>query len=247
MQTGKHFKLMFTFLSAGYILLGLFLLLMPDLANRLLCYIMGGIAVIMGLMRVAFFFTKDDVAEASRNDLAVGVVFLALGVYLFTQPGGLLSLLPVVLGFAILYDSVIKATLCFDLRQAKFKAWWVLLLLSCVTLAASILLVANPFGIDVARIYFGCTLVGDGVVNLVVLLFTLFFRKRLKELAAPAAAPDAKAKPMPEDVPTEAAPAETPVEPLPTAQATSPQPPAPQSPAEEDSLEVFDPLRGEDE
>lgn len=261
MQTGKHFKLMFTFLSTGYILLGLFLLLLPELANKVLVYVLAGLALLLGLMRIAFYFTKDDVVQASRSDLASGAVLLILGIYLFTQPAGLLALIPVLLGFAITYDSVLKISMCFDLRRVKFKGWWVLLLLSAIALAAGILLIISPFNQRIAQIYFGCVLVGNGAISLLVLLFTLFFNKRLKALVSPEEAEKQRKKrkddseentelepPQPKELPKEeSAVSEPSIESVSSTPVVVPaESPLPTAGDKEQPLEVLEPLVDEE-
>jgi uncharacterized membrane protein HdeD (DUF308 family) len=265
MQTGKHFKLMFTFLSAGCVLLGLSLLLLPDLVSKVLVYVLAGLALVLGLMRVAFYFTKDDVAQASRSDLASGVVLLVLGVYLFTCPEGLLALLPILLGFAITYDSVLKISMCFDLRRVSFKAWWVLLLLSAVALAAGILLIISPFNQRIAQIYFACVLVGNGAISLIVLLFTLLFNKRLKALVAPEEAENRRKKhngdsddsddsqepeaPQPEELPKsdEAVPVPSPGIAPPAPPVAAAEIPPPEAGEKEQPLTVLNPLINEED
>ncbi|MFV0352956.1 MAG: HdeD family acid-resistance protein [Oscillospiraceae bacterium] len=181
MLASKRFKLSFAAASAIYILLGLFLILAPSDAQRIIVYIIGGLCIAMGLLRIAFYFIKDDTESTFRADLAVGVVLIGVGLFLFNSVEVVWSLLPVLFGFTILYDSVIKFQNSFDIKRASYSFWWVVLILSVITAILSFLLIFYPFKADILMYVFGSFLVLDGIVNIFVLVFVQLSSRRIKK------------------------------------------------------------------
>lgn len=216
MQTTKRFKFTFAIVSVGYILLGLMLLLAPNMSPQVICYVLGGACGVLGLFLIAFYFIKDDQGQPMRNDLALGVVLIAFGVYLFTllQPETLIGMLSIFMGFAVLYDSIIKLTSSFDIKKNGFGFWWILTILAIVTAVLGILLVINPFDADFATYFFGGVLVADGIINIIVLIFTMVFNgnpKHLKDKRTKIKLPKEKKENKEEPKPEAPLPGELPV------------------------------------
>ncbi len=166
---GRRFRISFILLSAAYILLGLMRLVYQNPESFAICYLLGGLALVGGLIRLAFYFTRRRVRHIFRNDLAIGVILLAAGIYCFFKPIIVLELLPTLLGFAILFDSVLKMEYALDSRRLGSRLWAVLMLLSLVSALCSILLVSGSFAGTVLFYFLGGVLVYDGLINLFAL------------------------------------------------------------------------------
>lgn len=169
MNANKRFSFAFIVVSIGYILLGLSLLLYPQISPQVICYILAALGAVLGLFFIGRFFAKSS-ENTPRNDLALGVVLVALGIFLFTlrETAAFVSLLYVFLGFAVLYDSMMKLTISFDIRKAGVSFWWAFVILSFITALLAILLIINPFEAPTADTYFACVLLADGIINLLV-------------------------------------------------------------------------------
>ena len=165
-QTTKRFKATFIITSAGYILMAILMLFLPGQSKDWICYLLGAIAVVLGIIRVAFFFMKNDMSRVFQNDLAIGVVALIAGVYLIANKAIVWVWLPVILGFAVIFDSIIKLQNAFDLKQSPFKYWWILLIVSICTGVLGSLLVIGTFEGAALLVYLGVVLIIDGLANL---------------------------------------------------------------------------------
>ncbi len=184
MEKDKRFVSTFVIMSLSYIGLGLLFLLAPTASQRLICYVLGGAAMVVGIMRVVFYFTKNDLSRAFENDLAVGIVALIAGIYLFTQPDAIWNWVPVLLGFAIVFDSIIKLQHSFDLRRGDFSMWWLVLIAALATFVLGLLLIMNTFDGNLLFYYLGIVLIVDGVVNLISILLLFMIRKKVQKALA---------------------------------------------------------------
>lgn len=179
MFLSKRFKFTFSLISVIYILLGLFLAISPGTARQVLSYLLGGLALLLGIILVAFYFVKGDNEAISTGGLAGGVVLLCLGFYLFARPSLLWQFLPVLVGFFILYDSVIKLQNAIKLKGVGLKFWWAALALSILSGVFALLLII--FGLDIVLLYFGIILIASGVVNLAILVLLFFAEHTIKK------------------------------------------------------------------
>lgn len=175
MENNKRFVSTFLIFSAGYIALGFLLILAPDTIQQIIGYFLGGLAIVAGLIRMALYVRKDDLSRAFRNDLAIGVVLIVAGIYLIINPDNIWKLIPLFLGFAIVFDSIIKMQHAFDLKRTGFGFWWVILIAALTTAILGVMLIM--FGPDVLLFFFGVVLIGDGIINIISILL-VYFRQR---------------------------------------------------------------------
>lgn len=206
-QQEKRYALNFVLYSLGYILFGLLLLFLPNESKRFICFLVGGAAVAFGIIKIVWHFAKDDVSRAFHNDIPAGVILVVAGIYLIANPETLWNWLPIILGFAIVFDSVVKLQHAFDLKRTGFGPWWGVLIASLATGVLGILLIMGVIGQTILVMFFGIVLTLDGVVNLITITLLWFsLKKHRKKLAKPAPAPEPQpaqiqSPPAPEDEP----------------------------------------------
>ena len=163
----KHYIITISVSSIAYILIGIVKLALPELASDIMSYVVGLALVVMGILRIVFRFIRKDASRVFQNDIATGVVLVAGGIYLFVNTEFLGSWLPVLLGFAVVFDSIIKLQHSFDLSKFKFEYWGVGLIVSMVTGVMGVLLII--FGVEVNAVFFAIVLIIDGIANIIVL------------------------------------------------------------------------------
>lgn len=195
-SNAKRYIWNFSIFSAGYILLGFLLILAPQQSKNVVCIILAIVAVIMGIVRIALHFAKDDLSRAFRNDIPIGVTLVLAGIYFFARPNDIWELLPIILGFAIIYDSIIKLQHSFDLRRTGFVQWWGVLAAGLATAVLGALLVLQLFPADVQYYYWGAVLIVDGIVNIAtIILFAVQLKKagamQKAEVPIPSSSPPA--------------------------------------------------------
>ena len=94
---GSKIKAIQILQAAGYILLGLFLVLKPDTSVRAICYGCGVIAAAYGLLHVL-----QCRKGKAKGELILGVIFIALGVFCLITPQTVVSFLPFLLGVVLM-------------------------------------------------------------------------------------------------------------------------------------------------
>ena len=159
---GSKIKTIQILQAAGYVLLGLFLVLHPDTSVKAICYGCGVCAAAYGLLHV-LQCRKGE----SKGELILGVVFIALGIFCLLTPQTVVSFLPFLLGVVLLLDGISKIQRALDLRVLDATMGILLLILG-------VMLLFNPFGaVKMTMVFFGICLIADGALDLLFLLIVL--------------------------------------------------------------------------
>lgn len=170
----------------AYLLLSLFLIgigvsqiMMPEISMNLVVMIIGGGAMLFGLVKIIIYFVRQVASMVEQYDLSVGILSIAAGAVLLVQPPELLQLLPQVLAVCMLCDCVFKLQVALDAKRLGSAVWFFQLFLVLVCIIWGVCLLLQPFGLEayVSQMMAG-GLIADGVLNFVAVLFIAFTVKK---------------------------------------------------------------------
>ena len=170
----KAAKIGYIILSVLYCVLGILLITMPELSITALGILLGIGMIVFGIVKIVGYFSKDLFRLAFQYDLAFGGLLIALGIIVLVHPAHLLSFFCIVMGIAVLCDGLFKIQIAIDSKPFGIKTWWVILAFAIITVAAGILLIIRPAeAAHVLTIFLGISMLADGILNLIVALFTV--------------------------------------------------------------------------
>ena len=156
-------KIAYSVISVGLIVMGLCFIFLPEISALTICYCVGAVSIVFGIIKLMGYFSKDVYRLAFQFDLALGIAMIVLGAVEVIRPRLLLGLLPVVLGIIVLVDGLFKIQTALDSKRFGLKKWWIIL---------------DPFeGNKILTVLLGVTLVVDGVQNLWMVLYTVRSKK----------------------------------------------------------------------
>ena len=93
-------------------------------------------------------------------------------------------LLPLLFGLMLLVDGVVRAQSSFALAKRKGQKWWLLLLLSLVSVALGVVLVLHPFDAAIGvTMLCGILLIVEGALNLGCVLYAAMELRTLDRMA----------------------------------------------------------------
>ena len=94
------------------------------------------------------------------------------------------SFLPVVFGIFIVVDGLSRIGTAIDLAKRKGQKWWLLLLLSLVSVALGVVLVLHPFDAAIGvTMLCGILLIVEGALNLGCVLYAAMELRTLDRMA----------------------------------------------------------------
>ena len=141
----KNLKFNFVVAAILYLALGVVLLVWPDTTSNLICYAIGGVLLLYGVVGIISFLISREKTAALALQLIVGVVAAALGVFFLTQPRLILSILPVLMGLFIIIVSLLSIKRAFEMRGYRYERWWAAFLLALIAIALGLLVLFHPY------------------------------------------------------------------------------------------------------
>lgn len=160
----------FALISLFYVALGVILLGWPELSSRIICCAFGGVLIAAGLLRGARYFFRDRYEAMLRRDLSVGLILLAVGLFLIVRMDTVISFLPFVFGLMLLGGCAGKVQTSLDLRRAGSRLWIASLAMAAVSLALGVILLCQPFeSAMVLTRFIGVAITLEGAENLAAL------------------------------------------------------------------------------
>ena len=181
MKAIKNRSLVINIISAALpVLLGICLVIWPASSANIICYIIGAICTVVGIVRIIGYFC-GAARQAYSMDLISGVISAAFGLVLLAFSSRILKVIPILAGIYILIDSLLKLGAAIDIRRLGGRRWYFMLVLALIETLFGLLLIINPFGaVSLAIRIIGIALIINGAENLAVSLFT---EKRERERA----------------------------------------------------------------
>lgn len=168
--------------SAAMCVIGVLLIALPGFFAEAVGLILGISAIVYGCSRLFAFFFGDPLRAAFRSDLAAGIMLIALGVILLTNPGSVMAVISVAVGIFTLADGVFKIQTAAEAKRLGYGKWWVALIFALVTCVLGFIMMFRPGeGGDILMIMLGISLLSDGVTNLVTIFTAARFIRELKQ------------------------------------------------------------------
>lgn len=170
--------------SLAFLVLGVLLLVMPQTSLLWICYAFGAVVLVTGVVCLIQYARVRGSGFAAPFLLVGGVITAALGLFTLAQPQTVASFLPVVFGLFILVEGCSRIGAALDLARRKAAKWWVLLLLSLLSIALGLLLLFDPFEAAVSAVMLcGVLLIVEGALSLACALYAAMELRALDRMA----------------------------------------------------------------
>ena len=160
------------FSSVLSILLGLVLLLFPTITIQVVCYMLGGLAIVYGIGRVIRYIRQGEAyPELFRGDLMIGLFLIVIGLFIVFRIEFVAGFIPVIFGIALLASGIGEVQRSMDAKRAGYERWLFIMVLASLTIVFGLVLVLNPFAsAQVAVAVIGASLIYDGISDVVTIL-----------------------------------------------------------------------------
>ncbi len=160
------------------VVLGLVLVIWPHILGVMLCYLLGGALILMGVIQLVVFLRGERLGFYNKFSMFMGIVLVLLGIWICTQPRIVLSIIPVVVGIIVVLHGLMDLQYTLDIRRTGNTKWWIALVAAIITLMVGLLLVFNPFtAYEVTMILLGIAMLYDGGSDLLLLVFAHLAQK----------------------------------------------------------------------
>ncbi len=160
------------------IIVGLVLIFLPTVSNKVVGIIVGVIILIFGINAVYKYFHRDGAKIYSLN-IVFGVLYSILGVVIILYPYSVMEFVTVCLGLFIIINGATKVNYGLWLKRGNEDSWLVTLVTGIFLVVLGIMVVFNPFSAFTVTQISGAFLIIVGILNV---SDTILFKKRAKEI-----------------------------------------------------------------
>lgn len=160
------------------VVLGLVLVIWPHSFGVMLCYLLGGALILMGVIQLISFLRGERLGFFNKFNMIMGIVLVLLGIWICTQPRIVLSIIPVAVGIIVIFHGLMDIQYTLDIKRTGNTKWWIALIAAILTLVIGVMLVLNPFtAYEITMILLGIAMLYDGGSDLVLLVFSYLAQK----------------------------------------------------------------------
>lgn len=180
----KHLKRNCIFAFAGFMAVGLFLIIFPGLVAKLAGYIIGALMVGFGVTRLIGYFDKDEEKKKGVFSLTVGIISSIAGIYIIAKPQVVSNFIVSIFGVIILVSGIVKLGNASKIRRSKMKKWLAAFITGLISAVAGIVFIINPaVSHDIIMRILGGVLIFEGVSDLFTVLSVASEFKDIKKKA----------------------------------------------------------------
>lgn len=132
--------------SAILIILGLLLIYKSENTIMTISYIIGGILIAIGVLAL-IRYVRNGESPALRNELDIvyGIVTVIFGIVIIKNYHAIASIIPAVIGIAIIISSAGKLNYAFQLKADENRLWKTTMVISIISTLCGVVLLFNPF------------------------------------------------------------------------------------------------------
>lgn len=148
-----------------FFVLGVVLTFFPQLSANIICYIGGGLLILYGIFKMATYFRTNVVLAGHL--FSTGLIALAGGLVIVLMPGVVVSVIPLLIGFALIACSMLQLEMALGLSRMKYPRWYLTLAGAFLMLVLGIVILVNPFSTSLLLLRFiGVSMLVEAICDL---------------------------------------------------------------------------------
>ena len=132
--------------SLGFAILGLVITYNPNTTFQIISYVLGGIFIAYGVIKIIEYFRMKYVNRIYNSELSFGVISALFGIVVIVCSDMIEAMIRILIGIWILYSGIMRVGLA--LRIQKFdsdnKLWIPVLLIALLMLICGIFIILSP-------------------------------------------------------------------------------------------------------
>ena len=116
--------------SVIFALIGIFMIIKPDSATKIISYIIGGLFIVIGIIKIINYYIAKGNYDFYNYDLLYGIIAIGIGLISITCSGLIESLFRIMIGAWIIYSGFLRLSLSIKLHRVEVNIWSLSLILS---------------------------------------------------------------------------------------------------------------------
>lgn len=162
----KRDKLVAFLVSLALLILGVILMIWPEVSLNLVSKGLSVAAVCMGIVLLLSYLLKRELRALCQWKLMIGVILVLVGMFLLPRLNIVLAVVPFILGVLVVCSGIAKMLHGLEYRKMGYPLWWVTILIAVGAIILGGVAVVNPFStVKLAIRVVGVILVLDNFAN----------------------------------------------------------------------------------
>lgn len=163
--------------SLVFIVLGVILICQPDVALKVISYILGVSFIVLGaIMIIKCLKENKDSFEFYNYDLISGFMAIIIGFITIYYSNIIETILRIIIGIWIIYSSFIKLSLSLRMKKIEINAWICSAILAIIMFACGLYIILNS-GTILATI--GIIMIVYSVIDIIEDVISIIYIKEV--------------------------------------------------------------------
>ena len=143
--------------------------------------LIGIFMLVFGAVKLFGYFSKDLFRLAFQHDMASGLLMAVIGVFVLFKPEDAANNIHLILAVLAIADGLLKIQIALDSKKFGINLWWLIFAVAilCCCVALGLLFKPGEF-LRLMTLFVGILLMTEGVLNLLVVIFTVKIIKHQK-------------------------------------------------------------------
>jgi len=126
-------------------ILGIVMIILPEMVMDFLCYAMAAVLIVMGIIQLVTYATKDIREAAFGHYFSMGIMLIICGVMFIIKADVIQNLVPLIMGLIIVANGITKLQHAINLKRFKSSSSTFVLIISilCIGIGAILLFAAS--------------------------------------------------------------------------------------------------------
>lgn len=169
----KQLKWSQILMSVCYIILGILLIMFPDISGKVISYVLGVSAIVYGIVNLTIYFLLNVRDSLYRNEFIIGIASIVFGLLIILKADVIISLIPLLLGLIIMISGFInlqKGVVAYRIGYNRSMVYALISAISIIFGVAIMFFMSGKTAMDMLYIVIGTGLVYSGASDLIATL-----------------------------------------------------------------------------
>lgn len=131
--------------SITLFILGILIIFKSEVTLITISYLIGSVLVALGALAIVQYIKNIEVSGQNDLDILYGIVTIIMGLLVINNPKLIASILPIIIGVAIIINSATKLQYAFELKKENNQQWKTTMVISIISVICGVTLLFNPF------------------------------------------------------------------------------------------------------
>ena len=120
--------------SLATIVIGILLVVWPDVVIKVIAYVVGVFFIVKGAYQIINYFVVKGQTDFFNNGLLFGVISVLVGITALVIGEEIANIFRIIIGIWMIYESLVRINTAIKLHAANIQAWKYILILALIML-----------------------------------------------------------------------------------------------------------------